>query len=655
MKEIILKRIKLSNWKTKNLDVSFSEKKTKISSYNEVGKSSLQQAWNWLLTSYTNPIYSKNHELYDNTKPITPETPIASVKAWVVVNGIEYTIEKTAQAKFTRKRGSNEWIKDASDTYKIYIDDIETSTSDFAIWIERNICPTDMLTYCLEGAFFSALAEDDKKKARKVLEQIVGEITQNDFSGDYSLLLNDFAKGYDIEQIEEKTKHQIKPIKERMFKIPALIEDREKMVSDYERTDYSVVEREISKTRSQIERLDDLIAGNANAIRPIIEQRDEIYKLINDKQHKLNECRKGYNDAYYYFVNDIENKIQTIHKKNASIEISNSFKQSQRDELIASLARRKKELDNLELYRTTLVEQRDEVKSRVFVDEKCSYCGQELPLEQQDELRAIFNERKKQDLDFIVTQGKSIKNQIESCKSSISKLEEQLAAPLDLEEPESADALIAELETHKSKFTPFEESDLFKERQKEIDELNDKLPNIPQENTDSLRNEKKTFLKLLEMLNQQLGGKYKANELKDEINALKCELKELGNSLARLEGTIDKCKEYAEERANIISNRINTKLDNCKIVMYEMQKNGEIVPSCVIVSNKGVKYATQSNSARIKTNIAIQQLFLKHYEISLPIFVDECSVFSSSNLPISKGQTIYLFASDSPTLQVELC
>jgi AAA15 family ATPase/GTPase len=125
MKEVILKRIKLSNWKSLNLDVKFNDKSTKISAKNGVGKSSLIAGWNWLLSSYTNAVSPKNHELFDNREELTHETPIAGVKAWISIDDVDYTIEKTAQAKFTRKRGSNEWSKDSSDVYKVYIDEIE--------------------------------------------------------------------------------------------------------------------------------------------------------------------------------------------------------------------------------------------------------------------------------------------------------------------------------------------------------------------------------------------------------------------------------------------------------------------------------------------------------------------------------------------------
>lgn len=653
MKEILLKRIKLGNWKSLNLDVTFNNKSTKISAKNGVGKSSLIAGWNWLLSGYTNAVAPKNHELFDNRCELTHETPIASVKAWISIDGIEYTIEKTAQAKFTRKRGSSEYTKDSSDTYKTYIDEIETSATDFNNWIEHNICPVDMLVYCLDGTFFTVLADEDKRKARKVLENIVGEIKEDDFGGNYDCLKNDFAKGYTIEQIEERTKNQIKPLRDRLVKIPALIEDKERLLSEYLQTDYSAIEKQIGETRKDIENIDNQILGNGESVKPILGQRDAIFDLINSKTLKLNERKNIHINAYNAVRSELKGKINDVSKRNSEIKARNEQKQCEYDYNQHILEQTKRELNNCALYREELIVQRDEIKGRIFVNESCAYCGQELPTDKQGELQANFNERKKKDLDFVVSQGKLNTQKMDNCQKRIQELQAIVDKGVQLEEFEKSEILEAELKTYEAKYQPFEETKVYAELKKEIDDLNNSLPEIPQNNNEELTNVKKTLLSRLESLNQQLGGKYKAEQLKTEIDNLKSELRKVGNEIAELEGVLFKCKEYAEERADIISCRVNDKLTDCKIVMFETQKNGELAPSCTITDNNGVKYSTLNNSNRIKTCISLQQLFCKHFEISMPTFIDESSIFDSSNIPLLPNETIYLYASDSPVLVVE--
>ena len=165
-KTITLKKIELKDWKSLNISAKFNDGVTIVKGKNGIGKTSLQSAWNWLWTGYCNSYTPKNHELFDNKTEITHETPIATVKAWIDIDGIEYTVEKTAQAKFTRVRGTNEYQKSSSDVYTIKIDGIEITTTAFNEWIDANLCPVDMLQYCLDGTFFSTLCEDDKKKGK---------------------------------------------------------------------------------------------------------------------------------------------------------------------------------------------------------------------------------------------------------------------------------------------------------------------------------------------------------------------------------------------------------------------------------------------------------------------------------------------------------
>jgi hypothetical protein len=86
--------------------------------------------------------------------------------------------------------------------------------------------------------------------------------------------------------------------------------------------------------------------------------------------------------------------------------------------------------------------------------------------------------------------------------------------------------------------------------------------------------------------------------------------------------------------------------------MFERQKNGTLKPSCTIIDKKGVKYSTTNNASRIKANISLQELFMKLNNVSMPIWVDESSIFSKSNLPTKDGQIIYMFASEDKELVI---
>ena len=651
MKEIKLKNITLSNWKSLNANVQFNEGKTIIKGRNGIGKTSLQSAWNWLLSSYTNSITPKNFELFDNRVELSPDTPIASVIAIVSVDGIEYSLQKTAEAKFTRPRGSSEHVKDKSDVYRYYIDNIEVSATNFTEWVRQNICPDDMLVYCLSGDFFATLCEDDKTKARKVLEQLVGEIKPTDFKGDYSIL-SDMLGKYSIEMIEERTKKEKKPYEDRLALLPKLIEQNENLINEFNKVDFDALFEKMQETKQEIELIDNQMLGRAEAIKPILGQRDAIFEIINSKTLKVNERRNTYLAQFNARKSEIKAKIEQIDNENTRIKRNNDLSAFAYDHDCDMLDFKRKELELIFKEQQSLREKRDEVKSRTFDGGTCVYCGQELPLDKIEEKKAIFNKHKEEELTNIVAQGKNNKVKIDELEKHIAELQRIKDAGLIVNSYINKDELVAELSQYESTFVPFEETDEYKAMWKEIEDLKTSLPQIPQNDNSELNEAKKTLIAKLEGLNREYGVKDKANELKLEVIELQKEQREVVNKIAYLEGVLAKCREWVEERANIISERINGKLEYCQIQMWQTQKNGEKVPACIITSTDGVKYATLNNSNRIKTCISLQQLFCEHFGIEMPIFIDESSIFDSKNLPVVKNQTIYLYASDDNYLVV---
>ena len=87
--------------------------------------------------------------------------------------------------------------------------------------------------------------------------------------------------------------------------------------------------------------------------------------------------------------------------------------------------------------------------------------------------------------------------------------------------------------------------------------------------------------------------------------------------------------------------------------MWSTQKDGSRVPDVIILGKNGVKYSTLNFSDRIKTCIELQRLFMEKYEVSLPVWIDEYSIFSLDNAPIIQGQSILLSASNDMYLTVE--
>lgn len=624
MKQILLKRIRLTDWKAKNLDVSFSDYSTRISAKNEVGKSSLQQAWNWVLTGYTTPITTKNSDLFDNRVELSPDTPEAIVKVWISVDGVDYTIERSAKAKFKRPRGQAEYVKDTSDTYTVKVDDIEMGATNFAAWVTDVIAPIEVLLYALDGAFFSTLTVNDRDKARAILERMVGSITLDDYCGDYELIADRLTK-YTPEQIREQATSQMRPVKKRFDEIPAIIESKKEFIRSYNSKDWAGLETMLASTKKSIEDIDETMVDLSQKTAPIL-----------SRMATVSEARQVLKDAVIAeresIIAELKKKLAAIDESNSKTMRDNAYKECERISCEAKIKKLTDEISEL------LTE-----KGALLFDstaESCPTCGQPMPLEATKAKRA---ER----VSAIDAKVKCLQIVIDDCQSKLSSGE---LTPCDLI---STTDLEASLASYREPID-FGGNEEYQKLTEELNALNTQAMEIS-DSTDisDLKQKKGALLELVETVSKELGIRDKLDVVASEINALRDERKALACEMAHLEGVQAKCQEYIEERANIISNRINSRLGGCQVRMFNIQKNGERTPDCVLTDNQGVNYATLSTSAKIRVNIDIQELFRKFYGIQLMTWVDECSIFDKDNLPASNGQCCYLYAGDTSTLKIE--
>lgn len=653
MKEIILKKIQLSNFKSLNLEVTFSEGVTRISGRNGIGKTSIASAFYWLLSSYTSPTVPKNFALFDDRVELSHETPLAKVKAWLHIDGYDYTIEKTAEAKFTRAKGSSVWTKAASDTYTMYIDEIETSSTAFNEWINANICQIDMLPYALSGEFFAFLVLENKNKARSVLTSLVGEIKETDFKGDYSSISEAMSR-YSANELVELCKKKKKPLEERQNAIPDEIDFKESRLSELKAMDFYSMENEIERVKSKIEVIDKTLLGNADAIKPVLDHNREIENKVANLRLSMSNGRLAHVERQNERTGEIKAKLAEIRRHNENVDGENAKTKRKYDEEVKNVELAKKRISLLEEKREELLKRRDEVKARVYREETCAYCGQELPVEMLEKAKEKFSETKRRDLELIVKEGRAVAEEIKEKKESLKTLEEEVAKGYTLLEKQSTDELEETLARVESTLIPYENTPEYDELQGKITTLEGEIKEIPSNDNEGLTKQKKGLIDELSALSMKLGLKDEINVIEKAIVELKDELRNVAYSIATLEGQIFKCEEWLQERNEIVSSRVNGKLEHSKIEMFSTQKNGDVVPDCVLCNTKGVKYGTTNGADRATIGIDLQRLFLRHFDVTLPIWVDEASVFDSKKLPLPQGnQMIYLFASDSETLEVE--
>jgi len=128
-RRITIKSIALKEWRGQNHKITLKDGRNVLRGRNSCGKTSIYEAFVWVLSGYTNPNSPKNHNLYNNREELSKDTPYASVTITLSIDGVDYTIERKASPNFVRRRASSEWEKASSDKYLYYIDNIEVSVA----------------------------------------------------------------------------------------------------------------------------------------------------------------------------------------------------------------------------------------------------------------------------------------------------------------------------------------------------------------------------------------------------------------------------------------------------------------------------------------------------------------------------------------------
>jgi DNA repair exonuclease SbcCD ATPase subunit len=655
VKNIILKELTLSNFKGQNRHVVFGEHENYVSGENASGKSTLYKAFFWLLSGYCDAQTVPNADLFDNKQEITPDTPIASVTAVISIDGENYTVCRSAKAKFTRERGTDTYKKASSDEYSYSIDNIERNASDFKAWLNENIAPEDLIKFVLSGEFFITQVFDDKKKSRQIIEKLVGTVSREEMTVDYTDI-DELLKKYTPEEIEMQAANLSKGINQRLNEIPSLIKSKENEIAEIEQTDFEGNEKEIAKLEEERTDLDKRMTDLSERVRP---QMDAKYKAERDKQMK----QDVYDKAYYDWCGSIDTRHQKLLDEINAIRQQNEKSQQAHDKALRDIENAKtqkqfktRELEVANNKRAALLKERDEEKARVFDTSAavCPYCGHQLDGDKLQEEVNKFEAKRRQAVDEIVAQGKANNEVISRLNEEIKRLDAVINTPAPEVISQSVDELVKQANQIASVVTSKEEfnkTEAAKTLLADIEAV--VIPEVVMPDNSEIVAAKKEVNDKLTPLYERRGLKSRLQSLKEGIEVLRTEQKEKGSELAKYERQRQLVKNYKQEQMEILGHKVNDGLKFSRIECWSQQKDGQIVPDLVIKDAKGVNFATTNGASRGLTVVDIQRFFCDKLGINMPTFLDEASIYNMENLPkLENVQMFYLFCSDG-SLKIE--
>ena len=621
----------LLNFKgVRELTVDFDEHETNIYGANHTGKTTLFDAFVWLMFDKDSQDRQNfGIRTYDENNNIIPKLP-HEVSACIEVNGVEINLKRCFVENWVKKRGSQEAVYDGNSEER-YWNDVPCSKTEFAKKI-ADICDESIFKLITNPLYFPSMKPAIQ---RGMLFQMAGDLTDADVAASDQEKFANLA-----EQLSHKTldeyKREIgakkKRIKEAIETIPARIDENKRQMPEAE--DWSALEKDIKEKEAKIKELDGQIADEGKAYQAKAQETASKAKELAEKKRQRAVREGAVRDE---LLKDFYKQTEDYNNRRIAAQ-NQSFDTSQRRRMAESEIRREREviislqcdINEREQRLNRLRDEWRSIKVREFNPENletvCPHCGRPYEQSQIDrsieEQRQAYNAHTSHLLSENKTNGQKVAAEVAQLKESIAKSEavikekEALLASL-VEKP------FTEAAPTQPDITSGIASDAeLQQIDKEIAKLEAEIAKpIEKPDTDFLTDGKNLLLDGIEDDRRRLAKRDTIAATLKRIEELEKELKKNNEALTELEGIEFNILEFGKAKVSMVEGKINSLFSIVKFKMYERQINGGEVETCECMMH-GTPYSVLSNSEKINAGLDIINAICRANEVHAPIFID---------------------------------
>lgn len=685
MKEINLKSLHIQNFKgCKDRMIELGDK-TRISGSNATGKTTVFDAFTWLLfgkdslgsASFDIRPLDSDGKMIDNIE--------ISVEAVITVDGEEYSLRKVQKQIWRTKRGENT-VKFNGNVNEFEINGYPKSEKEFKTFIS-GIIDEKVFNIVTNPNAFNDLPW---KEQREILMKFASSFTDVEFAekfGEEFAKLIPELKIANTDAILKKYKKNKNELDEKHDKIPTRIDEVSKQL-----VTVNVAELEIQKLAKEIalKKIEDELSGGNGKLEEINQKRQCVIELKFDLsriQNKANEELKSQRKDAMIAVDNCEQKCRDIKK---AISETEYIKQD---------AEREMQKYGKEKY--LMAENWKEWKAKTFpefvpldpfaepeplkeTDLRCPTCGQELPEEVKQQRIADHEKRCEKARADYDARCEAHKSKYEKEKSEFASLRDKTLIEITEKGQAAADNV--------RKFKKVSD-----DKQIELDSMNEKLKLANEElakeesalkqipvvadvsgNSEYIAIQKKIESLEIEItaMSQDTSGRAeleaKKAVIRDEIAEIEAEIKSADNSkveariaeleeekkavgqrIAEQEQMIDLTENFIRAKMKMISKAINEKFKVVSFILFNNQINGGLKETCECMVN-GVPFSSLNSGHKIIAGLDIIRSLSELYEINCPVFVDNAESINEFNIPDMDCQMILLEVANEPELVVEV-
>ena len=678
MKTVNIKSVDLQNYRCFSGEREFHAdfgSKTRVSGKNGSGKSTVMNAVMEVLTG-------KNADgtQADNVRPIVDgqEVEGVDVERTVVldIDGKKTEIKKITKQKRERVDGVMQYVP-GSNVNSYTVDGISFNQKKLDEFITENICPPEtLLACCNPNAFLSLKSTTDM---RAFLEKMAG-FDLNEYIkslGAEFAEVEEITKGHPIEQVQKTLNKQLIDQKKATTKAETEWKYEKAKAVDSGEDDVTRLteekvsyENQISILDEQEKSLDDVMLAYDQKSKNILDLKFEQSEIVRKANEGLVQQRKGLDGDIFSLEQDkksAENDLRMAEMdlKHANMGIERhtaEVKQAQTD--WKTYSEREYPEENLE-----------RIKAEKFDESSliCPTCGQDLPEEQAEKIRADFEQKKairiksEEDIreQFYQQKDKKMTEITESGNKAAAYLREAKKAQAEAERKiaelkQKKTSLAMEIQQKQTELSKLPESvDLsdnaeYQKITAEIEQAEAALHEINNgsEQRREITEKRNGFIRECAKIDAEINNiqrKKQAHE--EEVEKLYQAFRESSQKEADILRKRDILKNFSIKKNERIASMINPVFSEFQFEFLEFTQDGNPFETCRMMSN-GIEYRDMNHSKKILVQADLLRGFQELSGLNLFVFIDDTESVNDENLPDMDRQMILLKVTED-NLKVE--
>ena len=652
MKEVFLKKLILKNFKKiQDLTVEFTDKNTFICGGNGTGKTTLQDAFLWLLFGKDSTNRADTNfnikTLGEDGKPILHL--VHSVTGVLSINGRDVELQRNYVEKWGS--GVNAGVLQNHAT-EFYLNGVKLKTKKEYDAEVAAILPEDVFRMITNPLYFPTMKAQDQKA---MLLEMAGNVTNEEVANinpKFQELIS-LISGRTLEQLAKEIASKKSALKDELKGIPGRIDSVRDAMPESE--DWAVLEKEIADKKEKIKDIDSQLADKSKQIEAEFKAKSELQKQIGNKKlaksQRENEIRQNANKSYHDVLDNISKLEYQVKSKDAEI----SRKQEDHSRIKANIEALNNDLEVLRGKFYAIDAETLQYPEGAFI---CPTCKRELEVEdiqaKQQELQDNFNLNKANRLKAVQNEGKEKAAKVEELKKQCSIIQATITQLSNEKE-----ILVHNINECKGNMP--EEQDTQKiilsdptwlSLSNEIVDLENQLKAEAKPiDTTELKEAKAILSEAIDELNKKLGKRDTIERSNKVIEDLEDRRDKNNEALAEQERLEFLVQDFQKEKDNKLMERINGMFSLVKFSFISEKLNGNEAITC-FCSVDGVPFADVNNASKINAGLDIINAICRSVGITAPIFIDNRE--SVNDLIPTMSQVINLVVSKDKSLMIRV-